>query len=89
MALTKTNNFFAGMCVGLIMPVAAYLLSSYTNWVSYIGNKPLGFYVLAALVNLLLLRYFYRNNGEYTAKGIIMVTFLGLLVLIITKQIHV
>lgn len=89
MVLSKTNHFFAGMGAGLIMPVVAYLLSSYTHWITYIGNKPLGFYVLAALINLLLVRYFYRNDGENTARGVIMITFLGLLVLIITKQIHI
>lgn len=71
------------------MPTVAYLLSNYTNWSSYFSNKPLSLYVLAALINLLLVRYFYKNDMENNARGIILITFIGVLVLIFTRQIHI
>ena len=37
----------------------------------------MSFYVVAALINLLLLRYYYKSEMGNTASGIILITFIG------------
>lgn len=71
------------------MPLLAFALARWTDWAMLIGNKPLSLYVIAALLNLLLLRYFYRRGNEHSARGVIMVTFLGALLLIFCQGLRV
>lgn len=73
---------------GIVFPAIAYLLTS-SPLQAWVSDKPLGFYAVAALVNLILVRYLYRNNGEKTAQGIILITFVAVLVLLITQKVTV
>ncbi|HZH55012.1 MAG TPA: hypothetical protein VFD72_05125 [Sphingobacteriaceae bacterium] len=88
MALIR-NNFYSGLVLGSLMPLIAYALTTWTDWDQYFTNRPAIFYVLAGLVNLFMMRWFYRNQGENTGRGVIFVTFLGVLLLIITRNISV
>ena len=48
---------------------------------------PLTPYVIAATINLLLLRFFFRQALDRSARGILIITFLALILLIfIDKQ---
>lgn len=85
----KRNSFFFGCIVGLIAPVIAHLLTLFTSWNMAIGNKSLSLYVIAALINLLFVRFFYRNVLEKSARGVILITFLAAIVLIFTKNLSV
>lgn len=89
MQFLRTDNFFLGAALGLVMPLLAFTLTRWTDWALLIGNKPLSLYVIAALANLLLLRYFYRRGNENAARGVIMVTFLGALLLIFGQGLRV
>jgi len=81
----KINSFVFGCLLGMIFPAAAYLLTcSPAN--TLINGKPLGFYAVAALINLLLVRHFFRSDGEQTAKGIILATFVAVLALLLTQR---
>lgn len=88
MGFLRTNNFYLGALIGLVTPVIAFLLTRWTDW-AILLNKPNSLYVLAGVVNLLLLRWYYRNDGENSARGVIMVTFIGVLVLIFTRTVSV
>jgi len=48
---------------------------------------PLTLYVVAAAINLLLLRFFFRRALDRTGRGVLLVTFLAVILLIfIDKQ---
>lgn len=80
------NPFLSGLVLGLLAPVAAHILTKFTSLPFFIGSKPLGLYVIAALINLLLVRYFYRNGREPMARGVILITFVLVLLLIFTTK---
>jgi len=80
------NPFLSGAALGLLMPAVAHILTKYTSLPFLIGSKPLGLYVIAALINLLLVRYFYRNGREPMARGVILITFALVLLLIFTTK---
>lgn len=82
----KRNSFFFGGVLGLIMPIIAHLLTLFTTWNMAIGNKSLSLYVIAALINLLFVRFFYRNALEKSARGVILITFVAAIVLIFTEN---
>lgn len=69
-----------GCLVGVIAPAIAYLLRTFSS----VGTTmhPLSLYVLAAAINLLLLRFLYRGGLDRIAQGVLLVTFLAVLFLI-------
>lgn len=85
----KRNNFLFGALLGLAAPAIAHLLTRFTDWAALLGGKDIGLYVAAALVNLLLVRYYYRHTMENTARGLILVTFVATIVLIFANNLSV
>lgn len=81
----KINSFVFGCAIGLLFPATAYLLTS-SSAIALLNGKPLGFYAVAALINLLLVRHFFRNDGARTARGIILATFVALLALLFAQN---
>lgn len=81
----NTNNVAFGCVIGLLFPAVAYLLTS-SSANTLISGKPLGFYAVAALINLLLVRHFFRKDREQTARGIILATFVAVLALLIAQR---
>lgn len=77
------------MMLGLGAPVAAHLLSQFTTWARILGGKEISLYVIAALLNLLLVRYYYRNEMEKTGRGVVLITFVATIILIFTKNLSV
>lgn len=71
------DNLFFGILLGLIAPIIAVIMSRFDITGIDLGSKYLSFYVIAALINLLLMRYYYRNGMSNSARGIILITFLG------------
>lgn len=81
----RLNTFISGLVLGVIFPALAYLLTQYTSIGTSINAKPLTFYVLAALVNLIAIRFLYRSGNDATAKGILFSTFFGVILLIFVQ----
>ena len=77
------NNFLMGAAFGLIAPILAFLLSRFAELPLFLAAKPLSIYASAALANLLLVRYFYRNGWDRSGRGVVFVTFVGVLALIV------
>jgi len=84
----KSNKFIIGIGIGVVPIFIAYLLTHHTNWVEYIGGKPLSWYVLAAFANILFIRQSYKAGLDHRAKGLAFITFAGMLALLIFKQIQ-
>lgn len=78
----RLNTFLSGLILGMIFPALAFWLTQYTSLGASINAKPLTFYVLAALVNLMAMRFLYRSGNDATAKGILFSTFFGVILLI-------
>lgn len=89
MQFFRSDNFFAGTILGLIFPLLAFVLTRWTDWAMLIGNKPLSLYVIAALFNLLLVRYYYRQGKENAARGVVLMTFIGVLLLIFVQGVRI
>ena len=73
------DNLFFGILIGSIAPLVAFIMTHFNLTGIDIGNKSLSFYALGAILNLILMRYYYRKELGNTAGGIILVTFIGAL----------
>lgn len=79
----QKKDFILGMVIGVIAPLASYLLTQYTSLQrDYFVEKPIAIYVLAAAINLIVVRFAYRAGKESLAKGVMLLTFLAMVVLI-------
>ncbi|GAA4797008.1 hypothetical protein GCM10023231_26880 [Olivibacter ginsenosidimutans] len=84
--MLKKNNLFTGAALGAVAPVMAYWLTEHTSLGTRFVDKPLLLYVIAATLNLLLARYFYRRQAAKTGGSLIGITFVGLLLLLVFKE---
>lgn len=66
---------FFGILLGMIFPAIAFLLVKFDVG-NLINNKPFALYAVVAMLNLLIMRYFYRSGLTKTGQGIILITFL-------------
>jgi hypothetical protein len=82
----QRNSLFSGVGIGLLPPIIAHVLPMLIPGILSHGFKPLGLYVIAALINLFLVRYFYRRELEPTARGVLLITFALAMLLIFTKK---
>ncbi|TDS14908.1 hypothetical protein [Sphingobacterium paludis] len=76
------DSIWIGVGLGAVFPLLAYALTTYTSLPTQLfPTKPFAFYVVAAGINLVLMRVFYKRAVPYdqTAKGIVLITFLGML----------
>lgn len=79
----QNKDFILGMVIGVIAPLASYLLTQYTSLQQdYFVEKPIAIHVLAAAINLIVVRFAYRAGKESLAKGVMLLTFLAMVVLI-------
>lgn len=79
----QNKDFILGMVIGVIAPLASYLLTQYTSLQQdYFVEKPIAIHVLAAAINLVVVRFAYRAGKESLAKGVMLLTFLAMVVLI-------
>jgi len=78
------NNFWIGMALGVIFPLLAHLATIFTSiQTSLFIQKPIALYVIAATLNLISVRFLYRNEKEATANGVVLATFLAMIVLVV------
>lgn len=75
-----------GFLLGAIAPITAFLLTEHSSLGDYFTSKPLTLYAIAAVANLLILRYFYKQGLTKSGGGMMAVTFLGLILLLLFKK---
>lgn len=86
------NSLWVGVLIGVFAPAFAYILTNYTSFVQqFFPTKPFVFYILAAAVNLVLVRIYYRREmpQDNIAKGVIISTFLGMLFILYFYKVHI
>jgi hypothetical protein len=82
----KNNTFLTGVLWGIIPILTAFILTEFTQTIQWIGGKSLSWYVVAAVINLLFVRYAAKNHLDQQMRGLIFITFLGTIVLLFNKQ---
>lgn len=84
------NTFALGLVVGGIFPLIAYLLTQYTNLLTtFMPEKPLAISVIVAVINLAIFRFSYRAGKEFFAKGVMLATFIAMVVFIYVIKLKV
>jgi len=77
------NSLPLGILIGVVFPCIAYAITTYTSLqTTYFLEKPIAIYVMAAVVNLGIFRFSYRAGKDAFAKGVLLATFIAMLVLI-------
>ncbi|WP_343562814.1 hypothetical protein [Sphingobacterium sp.] len=84
------NNIWIGLGLGVIFPLVAFLLLRFTAIELYfLPEKPMATYTIAVLINLVFLRFAYRSGNDQIGKGIIIMTFLAMILYLITHKVTV
>lgn len=86
------NNIWTGIAIGFICPLLAYLLIIYTSVPeSFFPTKPFMAYLIATAINLLLIRVFYKRTmpQEKTARGVMLITFVGMLMFLYFHKLNI
>lgn len=84
------NNLWIGVGIGAVFPALAHILVRFTDLeLHFLPQKPMAIYTLAVLVNLVLLRFVYRAGNDHTGKGILVSTFLAMLLYLLTHKVTV
>ncbi|PUV23066.1 hypothetical protein [Sphingobacterium athyrii] len=84
------NNLWIGLGIGLIFPLIAFLLVRFTDLeLHFLPEKPMATYTIAVLINLIFLRFAYRSGNDHIGKGIIIMTFLAMILYLITHKVTV
>jgi len=84
------NNLWIGVGIGAVFPALAHILVRFTDLeLHFLPQKPMAIYTLAVLVNLVLLRFVYRAGNDHTGKGIVVSTFLAMLLYLLTHKVTV
>lgn len=79
------NNVVVGLLLGLILPLSAYFLDAVFLKDTILPSKPGVVYLIAAGINLILLKFAYKRNADKTGTGIFVVTFIVLIFAFIFK----
>ncbi|MGH2622504.1 MAG: hypothetical protein ACRDE7_02470 [Sphingobacterium sp.] len=84
------NSLGLGLALGVIFPLIAFLLMQYTNvQMQLFSDKPSGLYVIAAAINIVGCYVCYKKEMEKLGNGLILITFLSMLLLVFTKNITI
>ena len=83
--MLNKDSIFAGVAIGLPFPLLALLLTHLFKYNNYLLNKPGLPYFIAIAANLLLLRYFFKQEAELTCRGLIITTFFSMLLILLLK----
>ena len=79
------NSVLSGLLLGSILPILSWLVFEHSTNIPLIMDKPAVPYLITIGLNLVLLRYCFRNGRDETANGIMMITFAFMLVVFILK----
>jgi len=79
------NSFFFGLIVGTVLPTLSWITFhvAYTNLI--LLNKPALPYLVAIAANLFIMRFFYKKEADQAVRGVMVATFVFMLMLIVFK----
>jgi hypothetical protein len=83
--MLKKNSMPAGVLAALIFPAIAFVMAVLLKNNVYIVNRPALPYFIAIALNLILLRISFKKGLDHTVKGIMLATFICMLLIFIFK----
>jgi hypothetical protein len=83
--MLNKNNMLTGILAALIFPAIACVMAYLLKNNLYLINKPALPYFIAIALNLVLLRIGYKNGADKTVRGIILATFVFMVLVFIFK----
>lgn len=86
----QKDSLFSGVIIGALAPIVAYLAMAYTTLQqSIFPDKPLALYVLSVVINLIIVRFAFRAGKVSQSKGVVLVTFLAMIVFVVVTKLNV
>ena len=74
--MLKKDNVWLGVILGLVCPgIAFFFVEILKKNITYLKKDDL-LYIVCVAINLFLVRYFFRQDKENTARGVISSTFI-------------
>lgn len=83
--MLNKNSFLAGILVAFIFPAIAWAAAYYLKYNIYIINRPALPFFIAIALNLILMRFILKRELDQTARGIMLATFIVMLLIFIFK----
>lgn len=83
--MLSKNSLLLGFIVGLILPAIAWVVFTVMYPGVVLLNKPAIPYLVAVGLNLLLIRLCNKKGADNTGRGVMLVTFVCIVLLIIFK----
>jgi len=82
------NSYVTGVLIGLVFPAASLLAAYLLRDNLYLLNKPALPYLVAIILNLIMMRVISKKDTVKTVKGIMVITFIFMLVAFLLKHYH-
>lgn len=83
----QKNSILVGFVLGLILPGLALLIFNVLYKDIVILGKPAIPYLLALGLNLIGMRICYKKDADQTGRGIMLSTFIGMLLLVVVFKV--
>ena len=80
------NSYLTGTLIALIFPAASLVVTYMFKDSTLILNKPALPYLVAIVLNLVMMRLISKKETVKTVKGIMIVTFIFMVVAFVLKQ---
>jgi hypothetical protein len=87
--MVKKNSIIAGIAIALIFPAIAFGMAYLLRNQVYIIGRPAIPYLVAIAFNLILIRLLQKKDMDQTSRGIMLATFVIMLLVVLTKVYHV
>lgn len=82
----KKDNFLVGALLGMIFPSLAWFTVEILKFdFQFLGKKHL-LYIGGAIINLVMMRFYFKYENVETASGIIFSTFISALLFVILNK---
>lgn len=83
--MLKKNSLIVGIFAGLIFPALAWVVSWYLRNSIDIINRPALPYLVAIALNLIALRFLQKKELDQTGRGLMLATFVVMILVFIFK----
>ncbi|TZF84111.1 stationary phase survival protein SurE [Pedobacter sp. BS3] len=84
--MLKKDNIWLGLLLGVVLPgIAAFFVEILKKNIRFLNKDDL-LYIGCVAINLLLVKYYFKQNCDNTARGIVASTFICALVFFYYKM---
>jgi len=87
--MLKRDSIITGIAIALIFPAIAFGVAYLLRNQVYIIGRPAIPYLVAIAFNLIMIRLLQKKNMDKTSQGIMLATFVIMLLVVLTKVYHI